>query len=61
VSSFELDGCEHAKGGVAPLAVVEHLEVLEDRVGQLDPGPPSLSVEELDLHALQNDSIMALS
>ena len=33
------------------LAVVEDPEVLEDRVSELDSGPPSLTVEELDLHA----------
>jgi hypothetical protein len=51
VSSFELDWCEHAKSRVAPLAVVELLEILEDRVRQLDPGAPALPVQELDLHA----------
>ena len=33
VSSLELDGCKHAKRGVASLTVVEDLEVFEDRVG----------------------------
>jgi hypothetical protein len=51
IDGFELDGCEHAKRGVAALAVVEDLEVLEDRVGELDSGVPALAVEELDLHA----------
>ena len=32
VSSLELDGCKHAKRGVASLTVVEDFEVLEDRV-----------------------------
>jgi hypothetical protein len=35
---------------VAALTVVEDLEVLEDRVRQLDPGPPAPAIEELDLH-----------
>ncbi|WP_067479386.1 hypothetical protein [Nocardia amamiensis] len=37
-------GSAHAQGGVA-LAVVEDLEVLQDRVGQLDPPPPALPVQ----------------
>jgi hypothetical protein len=49
VSSFELDGGEHAERWVAALTVVEDLEVLEDRVGEFDPGPPAFAVEELDL------------
>jgi hypothetical protein len=36
---------------VAALAVVEDLEVLEDGVGQLDPGPPAFPVEDLDLES----------
>ena len=36
---------------MASLAVVEDLEVLGDRVGELDPGAPSLSVQEFDLYA----------
>jgi hypothetical protein len=35
---------------MSALAVVEDLEVLEDRIRQLDSGPPDPSVEELDLH-----------
>src|SRR5713101_5713199 len=43
---------------MAALATVEDLEVVEDRVRQLDPRPPSFPVEQLDLHPrLQNDSI----
>lgn len=38
--SLELDRGKHAKRRVAALAVVEDLEVLEDRVGELDAGPP---------------------
>jgi hypothetical protein len=32
-------------------ADVEALDVLEDRVGELDPGVPPLPVQELDLNA----------
>jgi hypothetical protein len=31
IDRFELEGCEHAKRGVSALAVMEDLEVLEDR------------------------------
>jgi hypothetical protein len=48
---FVLDRGEHADGGVAALAVVEDFLVLEDRVGQLDPGLPFPAVEQLGLHA----------
>jgi hypothetical protein len=34
---------------VEPSAVVEPLDVLEDRVRELDPGSPSLAVEQLFL------------
>ena len=47
MSSLELDGCDHAKRRVAALAVVEDLEVLEDGVGQFDPGLQSFPVEAL--------------
>jgi DNA-binding NarL/FixJ family response regulator len=36
IDGFELAGCEHAKRGVAALEVVEDLEVLEGRVGELE-------------------------
>jgi len=36
---------------VAALAVVEDLDVLEDGVCQLDPGPPAFPVEDLDLES----------
>jgi hypothetical protein len=35
---------------VAALAVVEDLQVLKDRVGQLDAGAPAVPVQQLDLH-----------
>jgi hypothetical protein len=48
---FVLDGAEHGEGGVAALAVVEDLGVVEDRVGQFQAGSPSLAVEQFGLHA----------
>ena len=50
VSSFELDGCQHARQGVASLPFVPDLKVFEDRVRQLDARAPALSVPQLDLH-----------
>jgi hypothetical protein len=35
---------------VAVLPVVEGLQVLEDRIGQLDAGPLALQVQQLDRH-----------
>jgi DNA-binding transcriptional LysR family regulator len=37
--------------GVSSATVVEPLDVLEDRVGQFDVGPPTLPVEQLCLHS----------
>jgi len=34
---------------MAALAIVEDLEVVKDRVRQLDARPPSFSIEQLDL------------
>lgn len=39
----------HAEGGVPTLSVVEALDVVVDRSGEFDPGPPAPSVEQLDL------------
>ena len=50
-SNLVLDRCKHAKRGVPTLAIVEDLEVLEDRIGELDAGSPTLTVEQLDLHS----------
>ena len=50
LAGLELDRAEHAQGAVATLAVMEDLEVFEDGVGELDAGPPAVSVEQLDLH-----------
>lgn len=44
---FELYRCEHAE------PAVPDLEVLEDRVGELEPGPPALPVEQLDHRGAQ--------
>jgi hypothetical protein len=43
--AFVFDGAELADGGVAPSAVVEDLEVFEDRVGEFDAGAPTAAVE----------------
>ena len=42
---LKLYRCAHLERAVATLAVVEDLEVLEDRVGQLDACPPSPAVQ----------------
>jgi len=36
---------------VASLSIVEDLDVAEHGVGQLKPGPPPLSIEQLNPHA----------
>ena len=51
VAQFVFDRGEHAERGVAALAVVEDLEVFEDRVGQFQAGPPLAAVEQFGLHA----------
>jgi hypothetical protein len=61
VELLVLDRGEPAQGTVATLPVVEDLQVLKDRVGELDPGGPPLTVEEFGLHAAQKDSMTALS
>ena len=52
---------EHAERRVAPLLVVEDLEVFEHGVGPLDPGAPPPAVQQLGLHASPNDSMTASS
>jgi hypothetical protein len=47
---LELNRGAPAQGAVASLPVVEDLEVLKDRVGQLDAGSPPLAVQEFGLH-----------
>jgi len=49
VAVFELDRRQVAQRGVAPARVVEALDVLEDRVGQLGAGVPAAPVEQLGL------------
>lgn len=39
MSSFKLDGGEHAQRRVPTLAVMKGLKVLEDSIGKLDPSP----------------------
>lgn len=43
--------CRVLERGVPTSAVVEDLDVLEDRVRELDPRLPLLPVQQLDLHA----------
>ena len=50
-ASLEFDGCDVPEGRVAPLAIVEHFDPVEDRGGELDAGLPFSGVEELGLHA----------
>ena len=47
---LELYRGEHAQRAVASGAVVEDLQVLKDRVGQLHPSLPAAPVQQLDLH-----------
>jgi hypothetical protein len=47
---LELYRGQHAEAAVAPLSVMEDLQVLKDRVGELHAGAPASLVEELDLH-----------
>ena len=49
MSCFELDGAQTADRGVAPPRVVEGLDVLEDRRGELGAGLRALAIEELEL------------
>lgn len=37
-------------GRGAPATVVEHSDVLDDRVRELDAGPPLVPVQQRDLH-----------
>ena len=61
MKQFELYRSAHAEGGVAPLAVVENLQVIEDRIGQLDAGFPSFRLSSSVCILPQNDSMTALS
>ena len=51
VEVLVFDRGEHPERAVTSLSVVEDLEVLEDRVGELDASLPLATVEQLDLHA----------
>jgi hypothetical protein len=51
LSGLELDRCQHLQPRVAPLAVVDDLQVLEERGGQLQARRPDLPDQQLDLHA----------
>lgn len=61
LSLFELYRRKHLKRTVTTLAIVEDLKVFKDHVGEFHPGTPPLSIQKLDLHPSQNDSITALS
>ena len=60
VVRFIFDWCEHSDSEWAS-AVVEDLEVFEDRVGQLDPGAPAFAVQEFGCLRPENDSMTVLS
>jgi hypothetical protein len=61
VVEFVVDRSAHSECGVAPAAVAEYLEVLEQCVGQFEACALSLAVEQFGLTRPQNDSIMAVS
>lgn len=48
--SWKAAGPSWPKRGTAALPIVVDIDVLEDRVGQLQPDAPRRAVEELDLH-----------
>lgn len=56
-----LDRGPHAQRGVSTLAVVEVLEVLEDRIREVQTCPPALLAQRLGLHTPETDSIILLS
>jgi hypothetical protein len=61
VKDLVLGQGEHAPGAVTGLADVEDLEVLEQRVGELDAGLPTAAESRSVCTRPQNDSITALS
>lgn len=61
VAAFVFHGVQVAEGGVPALTVVEDLEVLEDRVGRLDPGAPAMASSSSVCIRTQNDAIITLS
>jgi hypothetical protein len=58
---FVGDWGAHPEGGVAALAVIERLDVLEHRGLQLEPRGPAAAVHELLLSVAKNVSATALS
>jgi len=50
VSEVVFVGCCVTECGVPSSTVVKHFDELEDSVRELDPGPPLLTVQQLDLH-----------
>ncbi len=61
VDQFKFDRCQHAETRVAPAAVVEDLEVLEDRVRELDGVFQRRESSSSTCIRDQNASIIALS
>ena len=59
VSEVVFVGCCVTECGVPPSAIVKHFDVLEDSVRELDPGPPLLTVQQLNLHATVAASLRA--
>jgi hypothetical protein len=51
LAGLELHRCQHTKRRMSTLPVMEELQILEERGGQLQPRGPGLPVQELDLHA----------
>jgi hypothetical protein len=47
---LELNRGAPTQGAVASLPVMEDLQILKDRIGQLETGGPSPAVQELGLH-----------
>jgi hypothetical protein len=58
---LELYRGEHAKAAVTSLPIVEDLQVLKDRVGQLNTGLPACRSNSSTCIRDQNASIMELS
>jgi hypothetical protein len=51
VELLEFNGGAPAQGTVASLPIVEDLQVLKDRIGELHAGLPSPAVQQFGLHA----------
>src|SRR3712207_1795888 len=50
LAGLELEWCQHTERRVSALTVVEDLQVLEERGGQLQARGPGLAIQQLDLH-----------